>query len=100
MPSDSEYRLDFAILVKLTAPHSKQEFKIFIECDGYEFHKEPEQIAKDNLRANELKANGWMEFRYSGKMIWDDQFNAAKDFDRYLYSVIKAHGDFFDDNEQ
>jgi len=83
----------------LKVSDSKQEFKIFVECDGYDFHKEPEQIAKDNLRANELKANGWMEFRYSGKMIWDDQFTAVKDFDQYLYNVLKAHKDIFDDED-
>lgn len=99
MPSGKEYRLDFGILVMLKVGDSKQEFKIFVECDGYDFHKEPEQIAKDNLRANELKANGWMEFRYSGKMIWDDQFTAVKDFDQYLYNVLKAHKDIFDDED-
>lgn len=94
--SGKEYRVDIAILV--TPANSDQQFKVFIECDGHEFHKEPEQIAMDNLRANELKKNGWMEFRYSGKMIWNHEFTAPKDFDHFLYNVLKAHGDFFEDD--
>jgi hypothetical protein len=43
MLSGKEYRIDIAVLV--TPRNSNQGFKIFIECDGYEFHKEPEQIA-------------------------------------------------------
>jgi hypothetical protein len=94
------FRVDFAIIGK---GHSKKhieketDFKIFIECDGYEYHRTPAQINKDNVRANYLKSNGWMEFRYSGKNINDEGFSAAKDVQSFIYNYIKPHDGMWDE---
>jgi hypothetical protein len=41
------------------------------------------------LRANELKAAGWNEFRYSGRAINRNGFDAAHDIETYIYEEMK-----------
>lgn len=84
------YRLDFAVIGKgLSFKTNKEiDFKIFIECDGFDYHKTKSQISYDNDRANYLKSLGWLEFRYLGKDIYSDNFSAAKDFNKYIFTQI------------
>lgn len=45
--------------------------KIAIECDGYDYHKDPEKFKEDKIRERALKSNGWREvLRYSGSEIY------------------------------
>lgn len=100
---NKSFRLDFAIIgdcFSKKTDDKKTEFKIFIECDGYDYHKTPEQINKDNNRANFLKSNGWIEFRYSGKKINEGSFNAAKDFDTFLMKVLKPYQELWDEEDE
>lgn len=95
----TSYRLDFAIIGKSFSNKHKDNyahFKIFIECDGNEFHKTPIQINNDNTRANNLKSIGWMEFRYSGKKIYSDGFCAAMEFDKYIMNHFKPFQEILD----
>lgn len=81
------FRVDFAVLVDNQVAkkiEDNEAIKVFIECDGFDFHKTPQQIKRDNERANLLKRQGWHEFRYSGKTICEDGFNAAYDLERFL----------------
>ncbi|WP_416439678.1 hypothetical protein [Phnomibacter sp. MR] len=86
------FRVDFAIVGECfeADQNSFKDVKVIIECDGHEFHKTPDQIKKDNERANKMKAQGWVEFRYSGRTIYGENFNAAKDFENYLIEVLNA----------
>jgi hypothetical protein len=83
--------LDFAVFIKCYNCKSRisEQLKYFIECDGHEYHSAPDKIENDNLRANELKAAGWNEFRYSGRAINRNGFDAAHDIETYIYEEMK-----------
>jgi hypothetical protein len=65
-------RVDIAIILHRIKNNAIIETKkIAVECDGKEYHNNAEQIANDNRRDNELRANGWNEvFRVSGSSIY------------------------------
>jgi very-short-patch-repair endonuclease len=58
------YRVDFALIGR--------NFKIAIECDGYEFHSSEAQISADNGRDLELMIDGWIVVRFLGRDLWRD----------------------------
>lgn len=89
--------LDFGIILEHfnVKTNSIEKVKFFIECDGHEFHSSAEKIEKDNTRANELKAAGWNEFRYSGRTINRDGFDAASNLERYISEILKPQNQFF-----
>lgn len=58
------YRLDFALV--------GDNFKIAIECDGYDYHCTEKQISADNARDLELQRQGWLVVRFTGVKIYGD----------------------------
>lgn len=62
------YRLDFGVFLK-SFESDKLLKKFCIECDGYEFHNEREQIIKDNQRDLVLLSNDFQTIRYLGREI-------------------------------
>lgn len=64
-------------------------FKLAIECDGYEFHqKTKEQVQKDNEREYDLKMAGYEVLRFSGTQIFKDPLKCAKDTYNYIVKRI------------
>lgn len=75
------YRLDFALV--------SRNFKLAIECDGYEFHSSEVQISSDNSRDLELACKGWIVVRFTGSRIWRDTQGCVKDVARLVRAVRK-----------
>lgn len=61
------YILDFAKIIKIG--ETGHELKIAIELDGYDFHKEREQLTNDAERENNLKLDGWKIIRFTGSQV-------------------------------
>lgn len=45
------------------------EAQLLIECDGYDYHKTPEQMDKDTRRDREASHYGWRVERFTGSQI-------------------------------
>lgn len=79
---DSAYRLDFAFYIErrdIKDDTLLETRKIAIECDGYDYHKDPEKFKKDKIRERALKSVGWKDVvRYSGSEIYEISGNAKK----------------------
>lgn len=56
-----EYRLDFAFFCK--------QGKLDVETDGDLWHSQPERIARDNRRNNDVTAQGWHVLRFNNYQI-------------------------------
>lgn len=65
-------------------------FKLAIECDGYEFHqKTKEQVQKDNEREYNLKMAGYEVLRFSGTQIYNNPLKCAEDTYNYIMKKIE-----------
>lgn len=73
------YYLDFSIIhYGCLNDDLKEEFKLAIECDGYEFHqKTKEQVDYDNQREYDLKIQGFEILRFSGREIYNNPMGCA-----------------------
>jgi hypothetical protein len=56
------YRLDFADQARM----------VFVEIDGFTYHKDQEHIANDRRRQRDLQADGWLPIRFTAKEVTDD----------------------------
>ena len=61
----NRYRVDWALGVKTG-------MKIFVECDGYHYHSEPEMQARDRRREQEMINAGFVVLRFSSEEIFTD----------------------------
>ncbi len=59
----NKYRFDFAI-------EKDNKIVAVIECDGVEFHSNPEQLARDAAKDKFADEHGWEMFRFRGTDIW------------------------------
>ena len=67
-----------------------KNYKLAIECDGYEFHKKTkEQVQKDNEREFDLKMAGYDILRFSGTQIYNNPMKCAKDTYDYIIKKIQ-----------
>lgn len=65
-------------------------FKLAIECDGYEFHqKTKEQVQRDNEREYDLKMAGYEVLRFSGTQIYNKPLKCAEDTYNYIMRKIE-----------
>lgn len=65
-------------------------YKLIIECDGYEFHqKTRQQVQKDNEREYDLKMAGYEILRFSGSQIYNEPLKCAEDTYNYIMKKIK-----------
>jgi len=62
--NNSHYALDFAIYC--------ESGKIDVETNGNFWHANPEKAAKDNLRDNDLKTEGWRVLRFSTSQVQEN----------------------------
>lgn len=60
----NRYALDFAVYCA--------KAKLGIETDGDRWHHSPEQADKDNLRDNDLKADGWQVLHFNTRRIMEE----------------------------
>ena len=67
-------------------------FKLAIECDGYEFHqKTKEQVKQDNEREFDLKMAGYDVLRFSGTQIFNNPIKCAEDTYNFIMKKIKEN---------
>ena len=65
-------------------------FKLAIECDGYEFHqKTKEQVQKDNEREYDLKMAGYEVYTYIYSQIYNNPLKCAEDTYNYIMKKIE-----------
>lgn len=93
--NNSVYILDFAFYVERW--HTKKDKlhetrKIAIECDGYDYHKDPVKFKQDKIRERALKSNGWKDvLRYSGSEIYEisnDLVRSHSNFKEILNTIM------------
>lgn len=67
-----QYRIDIAVILnRIFIDGEVDSRKIALECDGYDYHKDPEKFKLDKIRERELKQHGWKEvLRYAGSEIY------------------------------
>lgn len=93
---DKKYFIDFAFeaddyLTQLILENKIKNinFKLAIECDGYEFHqKTKEQVQRDNEREFDLKMAGYEVLRFSGTQIYNNPIKCAKDTYDYIMKKV------------
>lgn len=67
-----------------------KDFKLAIECDGYDFHqKTKEQIQHDNEREYDLKMAGYEILRFSGTQIYNNPLKCAEDTYNYIIKKVE-----------
>lgn len=80
------YYVDFTIMYdEMVNNFLKEDFKLAIECDGYEFHqKTKEQVDYDNKREYDLKMQGYEILRFSGRQIFDNPIKCAEETLKFI----------------
>ncbi|MBG7613402.1 hypothetical protein IU405_14205 [Polaribacter sp. BAL334] len=70
--ADKAYRIDIVIKLNLKKDDKVlKSQKIAIECDGYDYHKDPIKFREDKIRERALKSIGFKDvLRYSGSEIY------------------------------
>lgn len=83
---NKKYIADFVIEYdEITNNNLKEEFKLIIECDGYEFHqKTKKQVEYDNKREYDLKMMGYQILRFSGSEIYNNPKECVKKVFKYI----------------
>lgn len=97
--NDKKYFVDFSFeaddyLADLTLGNKikNTNFKLAIECDGYEFHqKTKEQVKQDNEREFDLKMAGYDVLRFSGTQIFNNPIKCAEDTYNFIMKKIKEN---------
>ena len=63
----------------------KKDFKLIIECDGYDFHqKTKKQVNYDNQREYDLKMEKYDILRFSGSKIYNEPIKCANEILNYI----------------
>lgn len=83
---EKTYFADFTIEFDELVNHEfKEDFKLIIECDGYEFHqKTKKQVDYDNKREYDLKMQGYEILRFSGSEIYNNPFGSVEKVLNYI----------------
>ncbi len=63
---------------------TRPEFKLIVECDGYQYHSDKETFSKDRIRDRVLQQQGYQVFRFSGHEIVQNATLKANEFIDYL----------------
>lgn len=93
---DNTYYADFTITYDHYVNHMFHEnFKLVIECDGYEFHqKSKKQVEYGNKREYDLKMEGYEILRFSGSEIYNQPIQCVKKVFDYISKVHSENGIF------
>lgn len=62
---DRRYRLDFAVVLE----RGDRRAYIALECDGHDFHTNPDDVQRDKVRDRDLASLGWVTLRFTGAEI-------------------------------
>lgn len=83
---EKKYYADFGIFGDgFTNDFIKEDFKLIIECDGYEFHqKTKKQVEYDNKREYDIKMLGYDILRFSGTEIYNDVDSCVNKILKYI----------------
>jgi very-short-patch-repair endonuclease len=63
---------------------SRPEFKLIVECDGFEFHSNKTAFSRDRARDRILQGKGYQVFRFSGQEIFHNPIGMAHELYTYL----------------
>jgi hypothetical protein len=63
---------------------TRPDFKLIVECDGYQYHSDKEMFSKDRIRDRVLQQQGYQVFRFSGQEIVQNATLKANEFIDYL----------------
>lgn len=63
----------------------KKDFKLVIECDGFDYHSNKKQMTYDYKRENNLKLNGYDVIRFTGSQIYNGPMDCVKKIMKYIY---------------
>lgn len=63
---------------------NKPNFKLIIECDGYQYHADRSAFTADRARDRVLQDRGFQVLRFSGDEISRECFAKAKELRNYL----------------
>lgn len=66
-------------------PNDKN-FKLIVECDGFQFHSGKKSFTNDRKRDRLLQTKGFDVFRFSGSEIYHEPFKASLELFNYLKS--------------
>jgi very-short-patch-repair endonuclease len=67
------------------------DYKLVVECDGYEYHSTKEQIQKDNDRDIALKTAGYDVVRFTGSQIFNTPMQCAAKVLNLLETMAKVY---------
>lgn len=73
--NNKQFFADFMIF----SENYKNDVKIIVECDGYDYHSSKEQIKKDNERDIILKTAGYDVVRFTGSQIFNDPIKCVEE---------------------
>ncbi len=75
----------------LWIPSGGRKSKIFIECDGYEYHSSKESFIHDRQRDRLVQSHGARIVRFSGSEIYADPLAVARGFrDEFMRREVAA----------
>lgn len=66
-----KYRVDLLVGVQFLLVNTNIVWCV-VECDGFEFHSTPKQLAHDMKRQQEIANMGFMVARFTGSQIYRD----------------------------
>jgi hypothetical protein len=66
---------------------TRPDFRLVVECDGYQFHSNQEAFAKDRIRDRVLQQQGYQVFRFSGREIIQNATLKVNEFVDYLFEL-------------
>jgi len=66
---------------------SDEQFKLVVECDGFEYHSNKSSFENDRIRDRQLKKKGYDVIRFSGGEIWRDPVAVSSELFDYLESI-------------
>lgn len=62
----------------------KKDFKLVIECDGFDYHSNKKQMTYDYERENDLKLNGYDVIRFTGSQIYNNPMECLNKIIEYI----------------
>lgn len=68
------------------------DFKLIVECDGYDYHSNKETFARDRIRDRTLQQQGYQVFRFSGREIVQHSIQKTDEFMDYLFELSSEFG--------
>jgi very-short-patch-repair endonuclease len=84
-----KYRIDIALHFNCRLGGNLYRHNVAIECDGFEYHSSPLQLAHDDAKERDLLASGFSVFRFTGKDIWNDAQPCTQQITKNLLSYCR-----------